>query len=89
MLAKQVQLKRNDLPDDWSVDALDFINRLIQRRPEQRLGVNGIAEIKNHPWIRDLNWKKLSSKEIESPFIPLMKKTDFDQDEQITIENEE
>lgn len=43
MLAKQVQLKRNDLPDDWSVDALDFINKLIQRRPEQRLGINGIA----------------------------------------------
>lgn len=36
-----------------------------------------------------MNWKKLSTKEIESPFIPLMKKTDFDQDEQITIENEE
>ena len=82
-------MKRSDLPTDWSLDALDFINRLIQRRPEQRLGYNGIHELKNHPWIKDLNWKKLSTKEIESPFIPLMKKADFDQDEQITIENEE
>jgi hypothetical protein len=49
----------------------------------------GIDELKNHPWIRDLNWKKLSSRDIESPYIPLMKKTDFDQDEQITIEDEE
>lgn len=43
MLAKQAQLKRSDLPADWSLEALDFVNRLIQRRPEQRLGFNGIS----------------------------------------------
>jgi hypothetical protein len=36
-----------------------------------------------------LNWKKLAAKDIDSPFIPLMRKSDFDQDEQITIEDEE
>lgn len=36
-----------------------------------------------------INWDKLYSKEIESPFIPMMKKKNFDQDEQITIEDEE
>jgi hypothetical protein len=51
------------------------------RRPEQRLGfIGGAEEIRGHPWICDINWKKLISRDIESPFIPLMKKTDFDQD---------
>ena len=54
-----------------------------------RLGFNGIAELKNHPWLLGLNWEKLRSKEIESPFIPMMKKCHFDQDEQITIEDED
>jgi hypothetical protein len=89
VFAKNATLKRSDAPE-WSDECLDFVNRLLQRRPEQRLGFSGGAqELKGHPWIRDLNWKKLSSRDIESPFIPLMKKADFDQDEQITIEDEE
>lgn len=87
MLAKQVQLKSSDIPDDWSYEAADFINRLIQRKPESRLGFTGISELKSHPWVKDLNWKKLLAKDIESPFVPLMKKSNFDQDDQITIED--
>lgn len=89
MLAKQAHIKVNDLPEDWSPEGVDFINRLLARRPEQRLGAGGIKEIKQHPWIKDINWRKLASKEIESPFIPLMRKHHFDQDEQITIEDEQ
>ena len=53
------------------------------------MGFLGISELKNHPWLLGLNWEKLRSKEIESPFIPMMRKSNFDQDEQITIEDEE
>lgn len=56
MLAKEVQLKFSEIPEDWSVDAGDFINRLIKRKPENRLGFNGIDEIKNHRWLEGLNW---------------------------------
>lgn len=89
VLAKQVQIKRTEVPDKWSYESADFINRLIQRKPQQRLGANGVAEVKQHPWLRELNWKKLSDKEIDSPFVPAMKKDNFDQDEQITIDDEE
>ena len=68
---------------------MDFVNKLIQRKPDQRLGSKGVEEIKNHPWICDLNWDKLNRKEIVAPFLPSMQKTDFDQDEKITIEDEE
>ena len=33
MLAKQVQLKETDIPEEWSLEAADFINKLIKRKP--------------------------------------------------------
>ena len=54
MLAKQVQIKKQDLPDDWSFEGADFINRMIQRKPSNRLGFNGIDEIFSHPWLKNI-----------------------------------
>lgn len=42
MLAKEVQLRFNEIPEDWSCEAADFINKLIKRKPENRLGGCGI-----------------------------------------------
>lgn len=64
ILAKQASIKLHEIPEDWSEDCIDFINRLLQRKPEQRLGFHGADELKNHPWIKDLNWKKLASRDI-------------------------
>jgi len=70
ILAKQVQIKRAEIPEGWSIEAADFINGLIQRKPTNRLGVDGPNEIKNHRWLKDYPWDKLYNKEIESPFVP-------------------
>ena len=56
ILSKQVQIKRQEIPSGWSVEAADFINRLIQRKPMKRLGNNGAEQIKNHPWMKDFDW---------------------------------
>lgn len=32
------------------------------RNPNNRLGFNGIEEIKNHPWMVTIDWKKLAKK---------------------------
>lgn len=57
ILAKQVQIKKIDVPSCWSNEAADFINKLIQRKPVSRLGgLNGPQEVKEHPWIRDFDW---------------------------------
>jgi serine/threonine kinase 32 len=69
ILAKQVQLKKTDIPQGWSLEAADFINRLIQRKPMNRLGVNGPQEVKSHPWFKDYPWEKLLNKELRSPFL--------------------
>ncbi len=29
---------------------------MIERKPAQRLGINGTDEVKNHPWIKNFPW---------------------------------
>jgi serine/threonine protein kinase len=70
VLARQVQLRRQDIPSGWSLEAADFINKLIQRRPSQRLGYNGPAEVRKHTWLKDFPWNKLFDKSMEPSFIP-------------------
>lgn len=68
VLAKQVQIRKGDIPENWSQDAADFVNRLIQRKPQNRLGNNGPDEVMAHPWFRDVNWQKLRRKQARVPF---------------------
>jgi hypothetical protein len=49
---------------------MNFINSLLKRNKESRLGFNGIEEIKKHGWFSDINWKKLGRKEIFPPYVP-------------------
>jgi len=41
ILLKQVQIKPKHIPDGWSYEAVDFVNKMIQRKPKDRLGTNG------------------------------------------------
>ena len=40
MLSKNVEITLNEIPNGWSEDAADFFNRLLQRKPEFRLGLD-------------------------------------------------
>jgi len=86
ILAKQVQIKKHEIPEGWSLEAADFVNRLIQRKPANRLGLNGPSEVKSHPWIKDYPWNKLSNREIDPPFVPNQDEDNFDRRQQITQE---
>lgn len=70
MLARQVQVTPGEIPTDWSLQSADFINKLIQLRPNARLGVGGIQKIMNHPWLVDFPWEKLRNKQLKAPSQP-------------------
>ena len=71
MMAKQVQITLDDIKDkQWTRESADFINQLITRKPELRLGHQGIEQIKEHPWFDDFNWSELYYKSMIAPFIP-------------------
>ena len=43
---------------------------MLQRKPVNRLGYNGITEIKDHPWLKYYPWRDLYEKNLEAPFVP-------------------
>ena len=71
ILAKQVMIKNHEIPNGWTKESADFINNLIQRKPNVRLGYKGIYQIKQHNWFVDFDWKELYNMKMEAPFIPL------------------
>ena len=70
IMAKQAQVKKSQIPKDWSLESADFINRCLQRKPSSRLGLGGTSEVKEHSWFKYFPWKDLYLKKIEPSFIP-------------------
>jgi serine/threonine protein kinase len=74
IMANQVQIKKFNVPEGFSESSVDFVNKLIQRKQIKRLGYNSIEEIKNHPFLENINWKDIYLHKIKSPFIPEVNK---------------
>ena len=51
-------------------EAYDFIQKLLAPNPADRLGCNGAANIKAHPWFEGINWDTLYSQSMEDVFVP-------------------
>ena len=77
MLMKELGIKEEEIPEGWTKESVDFINKLIIRKKENRMGYNGIKEVKEHPWIKYYPWDMILSKTLPSPFIP-QNKDNFD-----------
>ncbi|KAG9251646.1 kinase-like domain-containing protein [Emericellopsis atlantica] len=50
--------------------AKDLLTKLLNRDPDQRLGANGSAEIKAHPFFHAIDWRKLLQRKYEPTFKP-------------------
>jgi serine/threonine protein kinase len=66
LLSNNVQLK--ECP--WSDEAKDIINRLLQRKEEERLGHRDSSEVRSHPWFKSINWNDLENMRLTAPFVP-------------------
>ncbi len=78
MLSKQVKIKSEDIKNGQSPESADFINCLLQRKPEESLGSKkGIKDLKEHLWLKYYPWNELQEKTLPAPFIP-EKKDNFD-----------
>ena len=70
MLNIEIKLDKDDLPDDWNDDnVLDFINKLLERKKNNRLGYNSDNEVKQHPWFNNIPWDDIENMNYESPFV--------------------
>ena len=70
IIASQYIIHQNEIPEGWSNDAADFINKLLQKKPANRLGLRSAKEVKDHPWIKKYPWKDLYYKKLDPPFTP-------------------
>ena len=78
ILHKNIKLKKNKLPSLFinsssANDLIDFINGLLKRKSEERLGAKGIKQIIQHPWLNDIDWDTIETKSCEEddiPFVP-------------------
>ena len=68
ILSKQARI--TEVPENWSLEAADFANKMIERKVSSRLGNNGFGEVCQHPWVRDFPWRELNSGALQSPFVP-------------------
>lgn len=57
-------------PEIVPAAAKDLLTRLLNRDPSKRLGANGAAEIKGHPFFHAIDWKKLLQRRYEPTFKP-------------------
>ncbi|KAJ8553499.1 hypothetical protein K7X08_024177 [Anisodus acutangulus] len=56
------------VPEEMSPEAYDLIDRFLTEDPNQRLGAGGAAEVKQHPFFRDINWDTLARQ--KAAFVP-------------------
>ena len=70
IIATQFIIPKDKIPEGWSYDAADFINKLLQKKPANRLGLRSAKEVKEHPWIKKYPWNDLYNKKIIPTFKP-------------------
>ena len=67
---KEICLADFELPKGYSPHLADLINKLLKKNPNERLGKNGVKEIKEHPFFSQMKWRKLECKKVKPPYIP-------------------
>ncbi|XP_055980095.1 ribosomal protein S6 kinase alpha-6 isoform X2 [Sorex fumeus] len=64
------------MPQFLSAEAQSLLRMLFKRNPENRLGSEGVEEIKKHLFFANIDWNKLYKREVQPPFKPASGKPD-------------
>ncbi|KZT18115.1 kinase-like protein [Neolentinus lepideus HHB14362 ss-1] len=60
---------------------MSALSQLLERNSSRRLGCrpgHGFDDVRNNPWFASIEWDRLEAKELQPPFVPDMKKPNFD-----------
>jgi serine/threonine protein kinase len=65
-----ILFQKIEFPSYVPEDAQDIVKRFLDVDPLTRLGANGIGEVKEHVFFKDIDWNSLELKHIEPPYLP-------------------
>ena len=91
IMGRQAKISKLEIPEGWSYEAADFANKLLIRKDINRLGYYNENNIKEHPWLKDVDMELIKNKKITAPFIPRKNHDNYDknycqEDEEINLE---
>ncbi|EDL14018.1 ribosomal protein S6 kinase polypeptide 6 [Mus musculus] len=64
------------MPQFLSAEAQSLLRMLFKRNPANRLGSEGVEEVKRHAFFASIDWNKLYKREVQPPFRPASGKPD-------------
>ncbi|NP_001178650.1 ribosomal protein S6 kinase alpha-6 [Rattus norvegicus] len=64
------------MPQFLSAEAQSLLRMLFKRNPANRLGSEGVEEVKRHAFFSSIDWNKLYKREVQPPFRPASGKPD-------------
>ncbi|XP_063808256.1 protein kinase C delta type-like [Pseudophryne corroboree] len=70
LLYKAVLKEKPTFPTWLEPDAKHFLKQLLRKRPQKRLGVS--HNIREHPFLKDIDWAEIESRRVRPPFLPFM-----------------
>jgi hypothetical protein len=68
IVSKQVKVHGHEKPPGWSDSSVDFVNKLLQRKQQYRLGSDQPGIAKSHSWFDKFDWDSLNTQRMKSPF---------------------
>ena len=78
IMGRQAKINKIEIPDGWSFEAADFANKLLSRKEINRLGYYNENNIKEHPWLKDVDMDLIKNKKVKAPFIPKRNHDNYD-----------
>ncbi|KAI8051577.1 kinase-like domain-containing protein [Syncephalis plumigaleata] len=72
IMYRRVLRETVQFPANVPEETKSFLNRLLDRNPSRRLGhgVDGVRQLKEHPFFKDTNWEDVINKQVPVPYIP-------------------
>jgi len=71
LMYSKIMKEKLNFPKKMTEEAKSLITALLERNPSDRL--SDPEQIKRHPYFANLDWDRLSRKELEPPYIPPVK----------------
>ena len=69
-LFQKIKSTEPNYPSYLSESTRRFIQELLVKDPQHRLGCKGVQQIKDHVWFQNVNWAYIQSKRYESLYVP-------------------